>query len=415
MTDTVTPTEPQEPLQLSADIQPDGTSEANVKVTWCAPGAELQELVNHHEILKPFVLISVRPYSVSQRDGEERRLYSNVTKQYIVPFSEGQQYVSCSRAGSNAISATVIWSREGHGAWRLGDVFAPGIVFSDYSDELRHERYFDHNGREGYLLYEVFDEITVEVPQEMFAKPLPQWFTDYTGKFMDGSAFDQCKGRARAIFLLFGWSWVYFPVAYLLRALQVVFGLVLGLRDLQYRSFAHPLRYRIRHVSEQADNSIWWFDKEGRALPAWRWPLNPVTPPLLALLVMAISSWQVTEGEREVHWLGWSWWECLGVSLLLHLVPIIAIGLAAGLALVFGAVSGIPVFGTLSKRIIQGRRERRTTRAQRDEKKRREQLQHTRAVVEQLSCSRPGGPARKKTFRMVFQETKHRVCKPYAR
>lgn len=414
MTDTVTPTERQEPLQLSAVIHEDGTSEANVKVTWCAPTSELQDLVDHHEIVNPFVLIMVRPYSVTQRDGEERRLYSSVTKQYIVPFSEGQQYVSCSRPGNNAISATVIWNDEGHGSWRLGDVFRPGVVFDNYDGELRRVRRHDRGNREACLLYEVFDEITMVVPEEMFAKPLPQWFRDYTGKFVDDAAFDQCKGRARMI-LLGLYAPLYFPWAYLLRTLQVVFGLALGLRDLQYKSFAHPLRYRIRHVSEQADNSIWWFDREGRRLPAWRLPLNPLSPLAVALIILGISSWHVTENERVVHWLGWSWWECLGVSLLLHLVPLVLLGIIAGLALFAGAVSGIPVFGKVYERIVEGRRDRRQTRAQRDEEKRREQVKQTRAAVELLSCSRPGGPPRKRTYRMIFQETRHRVCKPYAR
>lgn len=417
-------------LQLFADIDPNGTSEAYTPIRWCVTPA-LNRLIEAHQIANPYLLIVIRPYTTRDVDGREVKEYGQETQRYFVPLTAELTYVSFSRSGSNSAFATVVWEPSGGGAWSLKRAFRPGTgpgdlgYIFDYSEELNPERYFSrdigHAHYEGRLLYEVTDEITVTVPKEMFAPEPTQWRKDYVGKFFQYRAFDQCHFRKR-FWPLFVFGIVYFPFAYLARVVQVLIGLVLGLRDVRVRSFGHPLQHSIVDVLENAENPRWWYDKDGRTLPAWRWPFNPVTVVALALIIFFISGINVTRDGQAAELIGWGWWQSLGVSALAHLVPFALWGIVMLVALVVGVVGKIPVPRKRSKPAKSRSVKRRVTKHERREAQLKADIAATRRELEQMVCTQASTkvavealPKEKRTFRLHYQATKSKVCRPFVR
>jgi hypothetical protein len=414
-------------LQLFADVEPNGTADAVMAVRWCVtPG--LTQLIEQHEVAKPYLMIVVRPFTQAGGgidDGGERA-YSRETHRYFVPLTQELQYVAFSRPGLNSVFATVVWNSDGKGALHLRRAFPPGsgsynTLTFDGAGELRRLRHFDRTSNRvdytGQLLHEVSDELTVSVPEEMFAKEPPQWAKDYIGKFADDQAFDQCHFRRRFLLGL-AFMPIYFVAAYMVRFAFLALCLLFGMPGMQLRGFVHPLQWGIKDVVDSTGDPVWWFHKDGRTRNPLVWPFNPVTILLVTLVILGVSSFHVTRNEQVVHWLGWSWWECLGLSVLIHL-GVVAVGLVG--FLLIGLISLLP-FERLNKRLNESSKRRSRTKQERSAAELKEAQEATKRALEQMICSAASSsvsvsalPQEKRTIRLRFQATKQKVCKPFAR
>jgi hypothetical protein len=422
MADTASSTLQEGMLQLKVEVPEEGLTDPGLFVRWCVT-KELTELVARHGAVKPYALISVRPYTVVREGNEDIRKYSRVSKQYIVPLTEEMQLVSFSRKGLNAISATIVWDDQERGRVHLGRVFRDGKVFDTYDGQLQQLRDHSRGDRAGHLLYEVFDELTFDVPDDAFPQDEPEWLRLYYRKFSAKSSFDECQTRRRYAWLPLGL--VVFPIAYLVRLVLVLIGWALGLRNLHYQGFAHPLRDSAEDVVKHCGKSIWWFDDQGDQHPIWRQALNPVTPVALALVLFVISSWHITRGdevERIEPLIGWGWWQTLGISVALHLVPLVAMAIFGAVIFLGGTVAGISSFKSLHTRVTQRGQRRRTEREQNRKRNREQRLSSTRRALDEMTCTTEAQrvsvdalPPKKQTIWLKMQKHKSESCRSYAR
>lgn len=424
-------------LELYGNINPNGHSDAVIAVRWCGSPALIEKL-RVDEVTKPYVLLVVRPFEWIGEGKRRYKKYNGESLRQLVPLTRELAYVSLSRPGLNEVMATVVYNKKGYGPlMELNPLFLRGgpfnynvRIFKDGTDgtvELHEDLWsrVERKTRGDNLTAEIIttasDSIDVEVPKELFAKEYPQWVKDFVGKFFSGKAFDQCHMRKR-----FLWSMVfavpYFIFAYIARLVQLVVGGWLGLRDMQVRSFWHPIKYGFTDVTTDWDNSIWFYRDDGRHRPFVVMCLNPITPVVFGLILWGIGTIRMTRDGEIVGFIGWDWWQYFA------LVAILQVGLACvvlvllGILAILSMLVGMSLSVTLKKQASKRMDTRRKQRKQREKEHREAELKALERELSVMACqptsemvSLDALPKNKRTLRLRFQDTKRKVCRPIAR
>ncbi len=425
-------------LELHGAVDPEGHADAVIPVRWCV-GPELAKILQEKGVIRPYLLLVVRPFTWAG-DGERRRkVYQGESLRKLVPLLDEMAYVSFSRPGNNEVFATVVYNKEGHGAFlELGPLFTGGYPYNyrqtifEYDGSVNHMHHERKSGKvkyEGTILSSLSDTIDVSVPAEMFAKEYPDWVKTYVGKFFQAKPKDQCHMRRRTLFFAAPFSIIYFPIAYLVRTVTLAAGLLLGLRGLEPNGFLHPIESGMFDVVANADNvkrSVWFKDTSRNRRPMPVLMLNPISALLAGTIFWTIGTYHVTRNEQIVGLVGWAWWKYFAAVYLAQ------VGLAAAFLLILGvlAVISAMIGSSLSKRVSVWSSSRwdRLSAKRNENKERARQEQKVRALKEldrELSAMvcRPTGagvslealPKRKRTVHLRFEETKRKVCRPFAR
>lgn len=422
---TATKTKNRRLFQLKVNIDPGGSSEATIPVGWC-PTDELTAMLVEQEIVNPQVMILVQPYNELDYGGTTAtdRRYEQPTKCYVVPLAAGMQYISFSKPGNNRISAYLAYNLSGKGAWHVDA--AIGAAGYDqllaYDDTVRPgtdgELQIGTSSYSAVVMTEIHDHFDVLVPQEMFAKPPPRWLKDYLGKFFRSRDFDECHTKRRMLF--FGWWFmpIWLVVGYLLRTVTLAVGAWLGLRDMHIRSFRHPLTYSTVDTVDTAQRPIWFVDKRGDALSVGRWPLNPISPVVLAFVLWVVGSIPIHHPKRPLtHWLAWGWMKCLAIAVGVHLVPLAVAALVLGVMAVMAALSGTPLKRSLDNRKLKRQEAKRLEQEVEHEAR----LQNLQRQLEMMSCDKTSPkvaveslPKEKQVLKLKVQRYKTKHCRPYA-
>ncbi len=425
-------------LELHCAVDPQGHADAVIPVRWCV-GPELVKTLQERVVFKPYLLLIVRPFAWISQGARRRKHYYGESLRKLVPLTNELAYVSFSRPGFNEVRGVVVYNEEGGGArFELGPVFTAGdsfgykvSIFDDYGDFYRSSfrRYMGKLRYTGVLLSHLTDSIDVEVPAEMFAKEYPEWVKAYVGKFFTSKPKDQCHMRKRTLFFAAPFSLVYFPIAYLVRIVSLIGGLVFGLRGLNPMSFIHPIKSGMLNVTASADSikrSVWFKAKNGKRRPLAIMMLNPVSPLFVGVIFWLIGTIHVTRHERIVGLVGWTWWKYLVVAYLVQValaaVCLLLLGLMAIVSMVIGSSlsKGVSTWSSTNwGRFASKRRENRKL----------AKLEHKAQALKDLDrelnamVCRPSDagvsldalPKRKRTVQLRFQETKNKVCRPFAR
>ncbi len=423
-------------LQLFIQQPEQGSVDATVPVRWCTSPA-LAQMLEDKGAINPFLYITIRPYTQGTFDDADVRIYKSDSARYLVPLTQEMQYVSFSRPGHNEVAATIVWNQEGKGVHTLQAIFARRKdddwtkSFQAYSEStFMSEMNVTYKTRSrqysGCILGEASDTISVDVPSDMFAKEPPQWVKDYTGKFSDTKAFDQCRMRRRVLISMIFLP-LFFLIGYTFRTALMVVGSFWGLRKMRFGNFVHPFRERAEDVMADIHRSDWrepfWFIKaDGSIRSPIRWPINPISIVLLATGLWVIGSIQTGTDENMERLLGWSWLQALSVSVAIHLLLIALIAVGCVLVLIFGALMGVVPAENISARLTTRRQRRELAKAKQQELDQKEQLAELSRQLRGMTCTMESSkvsvdalPANKRSVRLRLQMTKQKVCKPYAR
>ncbi len=425
-------------LELHGAVDPRGHADAVIPVRWCV-GPELVKTLQERGAYKPYLLLIVRPFSWIGKGERRRKQYHGESLRKLVPLTNELAYVSFSRPGNNEVRAVVVYNEDGGGALlELGPVFTAGDPFDyktsifDYDGDFERSHFERKSGKikyTGVLLGHLTDSIDVEVPAEMFAKEYPDWVKTYVGKFFSSKPKDQCHMRKRTLFFAAPFSVVYFPVAYLMRIVSLIGGLVLGIRGLSPKSFMHPINGGMLDVTANADNikrSFWFKDKSGKRRPVAIIMLNPVSALLTGVGFWLIGTYHVTRHERIVGLVGWTWWKYFVVTYLaqvaLAVTFLLLLGLLAVVSVMIGSSlsKGVSAWSSTNWNHFTSRRRENRQLAKQEHKA--QALKDLDRELNSMVC-RPTGagvsldalPKRKRTVQLRFQETKRKVCRPFAR
>ena len=418
-------------LEIYGVLDPDGHQDATMLVRWCTPRDEaLADLLKQQGITKPYVLLTVRPYT------EEfgYRQYAGESERKLVRLTDEAATIRFSRPGLNEVTACIVGNQKGKGRLEIGSVFLAGKPYEytvsifgyGYRELLPGHKWSQPNKHryEGYVVPDTADSVSVDVPKDFFAS-YPQWAKTWVGKFFRSKGGDSCGMRKRLIASFFI-SLLYFPLGYAARVLQLVGGLWFGLRGLQVRSFLHPIQYDVMDVIDDTTTSFWFKDKHGRTRPPLLLPLNPVTPVISGLALWGIGTFHVTRDGQVVGLIGWEWWQYFLFTALVHLAVVVLALVVMALLGLASAVIGTSLSNKLSRWFSEWRRAHRSQKSQEKEAeaKRRKaaQEQALEQALKGMACtaatrevSLDALPKKKHTLLLRAQVAKGKVCKPLPR
>lgn len=225
---------------------------ATAPIRWCI-GPETQKKLAKHDVKNPHLLLVV------VADNKE------MTRQ-LAPLTDVMDYIQFQKPGPNKVYATIVWNRDGKrgelekrftqidgGRYRT-HVIGPDGNFWFIDDSYYRERNDDSYPYpfSSYWSYCGYAEISVNVPQELFAKEYPNWLKRWTNwgyKFVEkyvGPCRDQCQFRKRALFSplvnLFALCLVMGICA--IRFFEVVLLLSCGIRRVNFKPVFHPFTMR---------------------------------------------------------------------------------------------------------------------------------------------------------------------------
>lgn len=431
-TDTTQEAPPQRQLlELNGVLDPGGHQDATMLVRWCTPRDEaLADLLKQQGITKPYVLLTVRPYS--ERFGV--REYAGESERKLVKLTDQEATIRFSRPGLNEVTACIVGNQEGKGRLEIGSVFLAGKPYEftvdifgySYRELLPGYKSNKPNRYryQGYIVPDTADSVSVDIPKEFFAD-YPQWAKTWVGKFFGSKGADSC-GMRRRIIASFFISLLYFPLGYAARVIQLVGGLWFGLRGLQVRSFLHPIQYDVMDVIDDTTTSFWFKDKFRRPRHLLLLPLNPVTPVISGLVFWGIGTFHVTRGGQVVGLIGWEWWQYFLLTALAHLavlalalVVVVLLGLAS-------AIIGTSLSNKLSRWFSEWRRAHRSQKslekAAEAERRKAARVQALEQALKGMACtaatrkvSLDALPKKKHTLLLRAQVAKGKVCKPLPR
>lgn len=451
-------------LSLFLKQNKNGQVDSVVPIQWCI-SRETGEMLQAEGTEEPFLLIVI---SNGEKEMDRR----------LVPLREEMCYLNFHRPGENVIHATIVWMKDevfGSPKKIFNERFDDGEfrtqILTDENPretKLRQRRSeiwdeqsrLDSDSEEAAALRSEEDQVNAEladlhgaetsffgirnnfnavsqlgeetqlgvvVPEEMFAKSPPRWM-QWLGNFYnwEKAAVDQCHLRKRALITL---STLPFVLTAKLLFYVVVGGIMqLGnlimlslaflctARDINYEPFRHPISCRPTDVWDGVKN-FYWFDKkvvkqeilnEGKENERTvevveyeeRSPLFfVISPPVVALLSV------------------------IGVVLYLIFDAKLFIYAGVGAAFVIGVLFLIgslfsPLFSPI-KSYFDNRADERRRKQREATEKRAEMLRHD---LELLACdgrtrdvSVSSLPKSRRTVGLRFQETKSKVCRPFAR
>lgn len=395
---------------------------ASIPIRWCVDPSLYDDLAERG-IARPYLLIEVRPYSMvddytyeyDEATGMQIRTLTGKTRdypmieyrRYIVSLTQELQYIRFDKPGMNEVFAQIVWIERG------SERRAIKMLEATYIRNYRDEPLTTIDDSDGRIVVQVIDNTAdtfdVDVPDVMFAREYPPVVADYLRKLFPSKADDECSMRGRLLVGILvatpALIWAYLPrLAILLIATATGF-----IPGLDLRGFIHPIRYETGDMVENTGRSLWWMNKDKQVHPMWTWSLNPITP-VIVWLVFAITTHHVTRHGTVVteHF---SWLYAAKYSVALHIAW----------AVVFGVIDAL-----IGVMLWIGRNKPVDIPAPDDAAQRAEDLARLKTALDAMTCDRVADgngmivklsalPPEKRTWKLRYQKTKARVCKPFAK
>jgi len=343
---------------------------------------------------------------------------------FIASIDELMTYISFSSPGENLIRAAVVYSRMDIRAIK-SDLLrkAPGknyysreIMFYD-GCALSREQIGTELGHFGcrILPESEITGITVSVPKELFAKKPPEWLWKFVNFYFRNKPFEQCDFRKRALYAI-PINILLIPFQILLvmiiNILAVIFGLLLGLRNIDYKPLLQPLNSAPGDPLSFIDPLDSFFLRKKRKDPKDRWeyaknrhpaivPLMPIFPVLMILVLFLVKlTW------LKILLLGF------GIPILISAVILVLHGLfiliVAGFALCSASISkiyGSDIFASIKKyKLAQEEKFRKLE----------EKLRMVTCIGTPLVPRVEALPQEAQTVKLRFLKLKRRLCRPYS-
>jgi hypothetical protein len=395
--------------------------DSTVQIGWCLSKQLTDELAQMGAV-RPMLLITV----VNIRQGKYHT-DSTETTRHLVPLALGQTFVSFSRAGLNRVFATIVWSRAGDekALRRIYLARESSMAYETNIVGYNAERIYDkfsvaepHDGR-----HPAVASFDVDVPNGVFARPPRQWWSLFQAKLFRDKPFDQCHSRKR--FLWVGWWLVplFLLTTLPVRIIWVIIRLFLGIMPTDIKAAVRPFRYRVRDIAGPDKYSVWFCKKEkvredGKLVhaeqPFWRWIINPPVQTVLWLGVYDLGPGSVGALDAVLFSIGGQLVLVVGITL------VVVIGL---------------LFRRLARLVVPKKR-----RSDKESRKFRKQLAEQRRLREAIANARAAAPReqellqtlvcstdtpvpprdtrqlpRELRYKLWYDRTKNRVCKPYQR
>ncbi|MFH0873816.1 MAG: hypothetical protein V1846_03170 [Candidatus Komeilibacteria bacterium] len=346
----------------------------NLPVQWCFDAAELEALAFKEKVREIYVLLVTRTKS-----GYEQR--------WLVRADELQQFVQFNAGGANDLIGLVFYSMLGGkgGAEKMRKLLnRPFRSFScqlfNYNDEGYDLAELQRTiGRELELKFIALDSVKVIVSDKNFAPIRPTWWKHWISRWFGSEPANECEERGRLLVAIFIQPVVIFLLKPLLALIYAVWRLLLlNKQGIDWRPVINPLNYNPDDVrSSDYDD----YPARGNVF------LVPITPLIWLALFMIVVIVADTIGLPTGNW----WLYLLITPLIFYSVLLLIVGIAW---------------------LLNLRWERKEARA--------EAAPPSFLDEKLLLCSRTAGdtvsflplPTEKRTWRVRFQETKARVCRP---
>ncbi|MDP3785233.1 MAG: hypothetical protein Q8R12_04170 [bacterium] len=213
---------------------------ASLPIRWCVEKAAFEAL-RQRGIKNPHLLLVIKP----QRGGREFR--------HLVPLEQMVQYVSFSKPGENMVFATIVWNLDGE-VGKLREYYLKRSGGSYDTDAI---------GSDGQL-YELRNSLgsanlTIEVPEEAFAKEPPEWEKKWVNYCFEEEPIDQCHYRKRKWlfaypiqpFLMLIFVTCMLGVVMPIRLIAAIFFLVIGRWDIDFKPLIH--------LFSRGTEDIWYY------------------------------------------------------------------------------------------------------------------------------------------------------------
>ena len=354
----------------------------SVPVSWCLDTDTLMRInESATKDKQPFIVIVAAP---------EESYHISKESRWVVPLKAAMTYLSFRYSGKNNIFGFGVW---GANESEVKDKYCHISSYLQYSATV-----LSNDGQEllvnRHLARAIAETVTVEVPKECFAKEPPVWEKTWVNWLFKHKADDQCDFRKRRIlayFPLFQPLWFVFLM--IPRLVVVTFGLLLGLKPINFRPWYRPLTHSFHDIVRQNETSVFWPSSKNRVRQAL---LRILLLPFCPVLVFSAG------GIGIFNELGSVWWESafLGFAWLYMIWIAMAIGF-------YVIVAIVAIIVPLGMAIPTHRFERKRVNWHEDD-------------AEDMACH-PGIqpltldrlPKRKRTIRLRFDDLKGRICKPF--
>jgi hypothetical protein len=446
-----------EALSLYTVQDENGQVDATVPVRWCI-SRETAKMLQDKKVENPHLLLVV------SNGGWE-------ISRYVVPLFNEMHYVQFLRPGENVIHATIVWygaskklkkhlnARYDSGSYKvdlLHTVQPQAARLEREIDELREQYYAAESGSdEEAALKAQIDQLQAElrelevseakqttirrhfdsmhrleheaqlgviVPKAMFAKEPPKWMRWLANVYQwERAPRDQCVMRRRALFTAATLPVVALIATVIFTCITVVaglinlaiisLGLVLGLRNMNYKPLRHsywPFEYgqRPQDILRRSGPSVWFTKKggvsklSGDQLYTQRSLFFKAFNPFVILLFTGLAAlYGVAFGFPD----GSTVWQVFRDGMIASIV--------FGILLMAGAKLGD---GPISRWSEQRAKER-----EEEAKRAREALNRE---LELLACSGASRevklsalPRSRRTVTLRFYDLKSKVCRPFAK
>lgn len=407
----------------------------SVPVRWCVD-PKLFEKYNINDLKRMKVLIVVLPKDANPSSRKELRK--------LVPILDLMTYIEFRTPGENLVYASLL---------RIGDdredgnrIIAKFMTRVDgrwATDVLHHSREWNWEKKEyGPYRYETVNDyffvdgqsarITVTMPEEIFAKPPPEWEQRIVNHMWRDPPIDQCDFRRRR---MIAWPIMPFYIAWLVltRGLLAIWGTLMFVKGVKWRAVINPLTYTFPDVMSGTENTVFSVFKpfKDNGPPIITIQLAPGVWLPLAGVVALVSP--VSVGMNAFIWafpvvLGITIGAYLGGAAIFLLMAIV-IGIGHGLGFI-GKKAG-SLEGPLTRFVKWLFKKKPEAVKELTEKEKAEQERIKRV----LTCDMPSEmrvysgptpmvvkkasvralPKEYQSFRLKFEDLKTKVCKPFAR
>jgi hypothetical protein len=230
-------------LHVSTDLN------AGITASWCL-SEEVIQYLNDNEYKDPVVLICIAP----------KKNY-HITKEYrkIVPLKDLITYLDFYCAGENNIWACIYNNK------RVTENLYLNKFRGEYSSSLINYDGSDwgvtHFGCPVKRKYFLAKPVTVEVPQEYFAKSPPAWEIDWVNWLIYEESIDQCSYRRQRIFA-YTLQPIIFLVNMMIRFLCLTIALLIGSKNISLKYILHPINNDLNESSNIFSGGSYFIDVE---------------------------------------------------------------------------------------------------------------------------------------------------------
>lgn len=413
-------------IKLSIQQDPEGQTHSMVPLSWCL-SPDLAERMRQQGVDNAYMLIVVSNGGVE------------ITRD-VVPLMDLMTYVQFRRPGQNEIHATVVYGSEVKKKLRKkedGGQYQCQVLeerdpmldshrnvegwldFAELAKEFERdeaELMAESEARQEVLLSLNFSSmrrlpeegtLRVEVPKEMFAKEpskFRQWWVNQLP--WERRPHDQCHFRKRTIVsipLVPVWLAVKGALALGLELVSfayLLFLVVMGSRELDFRPFRHPFNCAPWEVEGVNNTSMWYMREDGSPTSAFAFFVNPATITVLVSALAILKAFGVL--DDVVAFTGE------------YIVPILG-GIVGAVLLVIGTyVVTNRLFGDRIEAWWERRKAKQEAEAKAAHAEYLEELDMLACGDKPQPTTLKDLPPERRTLRLRFLNIKSKVCKTYA-